>query len=58
MKALSGNNSKKAFGNVSETNFGIPQGTLQRMSSEHSCLGFNSSYLDFVKDFNKAVGSN
>ena len=58
MNALSGNNSRKDFRNVSETNLGIPEGTLRRMSSGHSCLSFKSSYLDFVKDFNKAVGSN
>ena len=42
VNALSGNNSRKAFGNGSETNLGIPQGTLWRMSSGHSCLGLRA----------------
>lgn len=42
VNALSGNNSRKAFGNGSETNLGTPQETLRRMSSGHSCLGLRA----------------
>ena len=44
VNALSGNNSRKAFGDGSEKNVGISQKILRRIFS-HSFLGFKSRYI-------------